>query len=93
MIDAPPAHIMTVTSTSYCDVGIMADGSRTRWGSVAMNLVPLGKRVRLLHRSFHGRHKFVVRDHIGWGSQLDFWTNDCGEALKWGRRVVKVQVG
>ena len=86
----PPT--MSVTSTAYCLPGVMADGSNVRSGSVAMNLVPLGRRIKLLSRRFHGRRNFTVRDRIGWGTQLDFWASDCGDALRWGRKTVRLRV-
>jgi 3D (Asp-Asp-Asp) domain-containing protein len=84
-----------VTSTNYspCSAGsYMADGSRVRFGSVAMNMLPLGTRVTL-HPGLYGRHRFTVRDRIGWGTQLDIWTPSCGAAIAYGRHAQRVAVG
>lgn len=82
-------HRLVVHSTAYCFGGRMADGSWTRFGSVAMNMLPLGETIKLERpRSIRGRRFFHVRDRIGWGSQLDFWLGWGCSA--WGRRTVTV---
>lgn len=86
--DVPPQPVV-VQSTAYCDQGTMADGTYTRAGSVAMNMVRLGTRVRV-NRSPTGLRYHTVRDRIGWGSQLDFWVPNCAAARAWGRRTVTV---
>lgn len=79
-------------STGYCLNGTMADGTFTRPGSVAHNGYALGTRL-WISPSPTGRRRFVVRDRIGWGTQLDFWTPSCQQAIQWGRRAVRVRVG
>lgn len=69
----------------------MADGSYTRAGSVANNHLSLGTTVEVTASPTQGR-SFVVRDRIGWGTQLDFWVPSCARALLWGRRVVGLRV-
>jgi 3D (Asp-Asp-Asp) domain-containing protein len=87
------AHSWIATvSTAYCLMGTMADGSYTREASIAHNGFPLGTRVTVAP-PFHGRRRFVVRDRIGWGTSLDFWTPSCASAFQWGRRVVRVRRG
>ena len=70
----------------------MADGTGVRAGSVAMNRHPLGTRI-YVPRGFFGRKRFVVRDRIGWGSELDFWAPNCGMSGAWGRRHVEYRIG
>lgn len=89
MTGAAQARSMYVTSTAYCLRGTMSDGTFTRQGSVAMNMVPLGTHIRV-SRSPTGKKFHTVRDHIGWGTQLDFWVPSCGQARAWGRRQVRV---
>jgi 3D (Asp-Asp-Asp) domain-containing protein len=87
---------LTANSTAYspCSAGsIMADGTHVRLGSVAMNRHPLGTRITLTSRSFYGMRRFTVRDRIGYGSDLDFWTPSCRAALAWGRRTVTYRIG
>ena len=79
-------------STSYCLSGRMADGTYVRAGSVAHNGFALGTRI-WVEPAFFGRHRFTVRDRIGWGTQLDFWAPTCARAFAWGRRVVRVTRG
>lgn len=81
-----------LNSTSYCQTGRMADGTQTRQRSVAMNTLPLGTRV-WVEPAVRGLHRWVVRDRIGWGSQIDFWTSSCAKAIRWGRRPVRVRLG
>lgn len=87
------APVRSAQSTSYCLSGSMADGSRVRRGSVAMNRHPLGTRIRLVGATFNGRRRFVVRDRIGHGSELDFWSSSCRVSARWGRRVVRYRLG
>lgn len=86
------ALAVPTTSTAYCLNGRMADGTMVRAGSIAHNGLPLGTHVTV-YPSPTGRRRFVVRDRIGWGTQLDFWLPSCAQALTWGRRVVHVKVG
>jgi 3D (Asp-Asp-Asp) domain-containing protein len=86
--------LIAATSTAYssCSSGaIMADGSHTRWGSVAQNTLRLGTRIRLTH-PVHGRREFTVRDRIGSGTQLDIWMSSCSAAVRYGRRRVTFRV-
>src|SRR4051794_11315817 len=58
----------------------MADGSWTREASVAPNHHPLGTALEVTPAPT-GRRRWVVRDRIGWGTELDFWRPSCGLAL------------
>ena len=90
------AAILTASSTAYspCSAGtIMADGTRVRSGSVAMNRHPLGTRIELVGARFEGRRRFTVRDRYGWGTELDLWTPSCSGAVAYGRRTVRYRVG
>lgn len=93
VVDLADAHPgVRSGSTAYCLRGTMADGSYTRNGSVANNQYRLGTKLTI-SPSPTGRRFFVVRDRIGYGSQLDFWVPSCGQARQWGRRSVTVRVG
>lgn len=80
-----------VSSTSYCLRGQMADGTYTRNHSVAENHLPLGSVIRT-KRPVFGHHYWQVRDRIGYGSSLDFWSPTCGQALRFGRRQIAYTV-
>lgn len=92
--EAAPVHDVG-GATAYCQSGRMADGTYTRVGSVAMNSVRLGTRIRVVGRQAGpgGRRKFTVRDRIGYGSLLDFYMPSCSAAVAWGRRHVRYRVG
>lgn len=92
MVSLVATMALALSSTSYCLHGTMADGSWTRHGSVASNVYPLGARITV-RPPFFGRRHFTVRDRIGWGSQLDFWSPSCRVARLWGRRTVHVRRG
>lgn len=81
-------------STAYCLRGTMADGTYTRHRSVAMNRHPLGTRIYVLGRGGpNGLRRFIVRDRIGYGSEMDFWRPSCSLARAWGRRNVSYKIG
>ena len=86
------AYLIATISTAYCLSGTMADGSAVRAGSVAHNGYPLGTRITV-SPPFYGRRRFVVRDRIGYGTELDFWVGSCAAARAWGRRSVSVRRG
>ena len=88
-----PRTVHTANSTAYCLTGLMADGTHTRPGSAASNRHPLGTRIRLERPGPDGRRLFVVRDRIGYGSELDLWTGSCGQARQYGRRDVRYRIG
>jgi 3D (Asp-Asp-Asp) domain-containing protein len=90
MFDAPPVFV--AQSTSYCQGSITATGDSPYFGEVAMNSLPLHTRITVKPR-FNRRAHFVVLDHIGSGSELDFYTSSCTAALAWGRRSVHVTLG
>lgn len=73
----------------------MADGTQTRNRSAAHNGLPLGTRIRLVGRKAGpgGIRKYVIRDRIGWGTQLDLWTGSCHTALAFGRTTVRFRLG
>ena len=83
--------IISVSSTSYCQSGIMADGQMTHMGAAAGNMWPLGTRLEILSGSHQGT-SVTIEDRIGWGSQLDFFTWSCRAAIDYGREQIEVEV-
>lgn len=85
----------TPVTTSYCLHGIMSDGSYTRPRSAAHNGLPLGTKIKIISRKAgpNGMRRYVVRDHIGHGTQLDLWTDSCSTAVNYGRHVVRFRLG
>ena len=86
-----PPPIFSLNSTSYCTSGIMASGVWTYVGAVANNMWPLGTRLKILSGEYAGS-VVTVSDRIGWGSQLDFYTPNCGAAWNYGREQISVEV-
>jgi hypothetical protein len=81
-----------LTTTAYCQTGLMANGRHTHKGAVAANRWPLGTVLRVSD-SPYGPGTFRVEDRYGWGTSLDFATpGDCALAREWGRRRVLVEV-
>jgi 3D (Asp-Asp-Asp) domain-containing protein len=87
------------SSTSYCLTGRTANGTsltRTpdRWTrrTAAHNGYPLGTRI-WISPAVRGIHRWIVRDRIGYGTQLDLWTPSCSAAVAYGRRTVRVWKG
>lgn len=92
---AAAASVFSASSTSYCPGSsgtVMADGTHVRFGSAASNRHALGTRLRLLGVRFRGRRTFIVRDRIGYGSDLDLWSPSCSASRAWGRRRVRYRV-
>ena|SRR5215831_14704402 len=85
----------TPITTSYCLTGIMADGTITRRRSAANNQLPLGTKIRLMGKQAgpNGMRRYVIRDRIGWGTQLDLWHGSCSTAIRYGRKNVHFKIG
>lgn len=95
------AAARTAHSTSYCLNGTMADGTHTRSRSVAMNSLPLGSKVYVVDGNTRTRRRekgplglriWIVRDRIGWGSEMDFWQPSCDGCMQWARKTVRFKV-
>jgi 3D (Asp-Asp-Asp) domain-containing protein len=86
------ARVITVIATSYCLHGTMADGTYTRSGSAANNFLPLGTKITT-SLPFMGIRHWVVRDRIGWGTQLDLWAPTCRNSFIFGRRRIQITLG
>ncbi len=87
----PPADVVSLSTTSYCQSGTTADGQQTHFGEIAMNGIPFGTRVELLGGTFAGT-VFTVEDRIGWGSELDVFQSSCSAAWNYGREQIPVLI-
>lgn len=75
-----------VSSTAHCLTGTTASGVPARWGTAAMNGVPLGSVWRV-----HGGGTYVITDRIGHSSGFDIaMPGDCAAAGAYGRRTITV---
>lgn len=89
---ASPA--VTFTATAYSLRGRTATGSGVRRGIIAADrrVLPLGTRVRLEAGSYSG--EYIVADTGGAvrGRKIDIWVPQTSEAMRFGRRPVKLTV-
>ena len=89
---ASPA--VTFTATAYSLGGRTATGAGVRRGIIAADrrVLPLGTRVRLEAGSYSG--EYVVADTGGAvrGRKIDIWVPQTSEAMRFGRRPVKLTV-
>jgi len=88
---APPASFV---ATAYSLRGRTASGRMVSRGLIAADpsVLPLGSRVRLEHPGYSG--EYVVADTGGAirGRRIDIWTPSASEAMRFGRRTVKLTV-
>lgn len=88
---APPRDFV---ATAYALRGRTATGQQTRRGIIAADrrVLPMGTRVRLSAGSQSG--EYVVADTGGAvrGNKIDIWVPSNGEAMRFGRRNIKLTV-
>jgi 3D (Asp-Asp-Asp) domain-containing protein len=81
-------------ATAYSLRGRTASGRMVSRGLIAADpsVLPLGSRVRLDHPGYTG--EYVVADTGGAirGRRIDIWTPSTSEAMRFGRRTVKLTV-
>jgi 3D (Asp-Asp-Asp) domain-containing protein len=82
---------VSLDATAYDQGTITASGEHVYVGEVACNLYPLGTRLQVSPPVF-GLNRFRVEDRIGFGSQIDFYTQSYDQAVEFGRRVERVRV-
>ena len=85
---------VTFTATAYSLRGRTATGAGVRRGIIAADrrVLPLGTRVRLEAGSYSG--EYIVADTGGAvrGRKIDIWVPATSEAMRFGRRPVKLTV-
>lgn len=90
--DAAPSR--DFVATAYALRGRTASGQQTRRGIIAADrrVLPMGTRVRLSAGSQSG--EYVVADTGGVirGNKIDIWVPSNGEAMRFGRRNIKLTV-
>jgi 3D (Asp-Asp-Asp) domain-containing protein len=88
-----PASAQKFTATAYALPGRTASGQPVRRGLIAADpSLPLGTRVRLDAGSYSG--EYVVADRGGKVRNriIDIWVPSNGEAIRFGRRPVKLTI-
>jgi 3D (Asp-Asp-Asp) domain-containing protein len=94
--EQPKALVPAVpyVATAYSLRGRTASGRMVSRGIIAADpsLLPLGSRVRLEHPGYSG--EYLVADTGGAirGRRIDIWTPSTSEAMRFGRRTVKLTV-
>ena len=88
------APAVTFTATAYSLRGRTASGAGVRRGIIAADrrVLPIGTRVRLEAGSYSG--EYLVADTGGAvrGRKIDIWMPSTSEAMRFGRRPVKLTV-
>jgi len=81
-------------ATAYCLRGRTASGAGVRRGIVAADrrVLPLGTRIQLHAGSYSGTYTVADTGGAVKGRILDVWVPSCSEAMRFGRRSVKVSV-
>jgi 3D (Asp-Asp-Asp) domain-containing protein len=95
-IEEPKALVAAspYVATAYSLRGRTASGRMVSRGLIAADprVLPLGSRVKLEHPGYSG--EYLVADTGGAirGRRIDIWTPSSGEAMRFGRRTVKLTV-
>lgn len=81
-------------ATAYCLRGRTASGATVRKGIVAADprILPLGSTITISAGQYSG--VYVVADTGGLvkGKKIDIWVPSCSEAIRFGKRNIKVKV-
>jgi 3D (Asp-Asp-Asp) domain-containing protein len=90
----PLTQSTNYVATAYCLRGKTASGRMVSKGLIAADprVLPLGSRVRLDHPGYSG--EYLVADTGGKirGKRIDIWIPTSREAMRFGRRTVKLTV-
>lgn len=81
-------------ATAYCLKGRTASGAGVRRGIVAADrrVLPLGSRIQIEAGSYSGIYTVADTGGAVKGRILDIWMPSCVEAVRFGRKTVKVSV-
>ncbi|MBA2501740.1 MAG: 3D domain-containing protein [Pyrinomonadaceae bacterium] len=82
------------TATAYCLRGRMASGAYVRKGAIAADrrVLPIGTRVRIEAGNYSGEYTVLDTGGAVRGRIIDVWVPSAGEAIRFGRRKVKLTV-
>jgi 3D (Asp-Asp-Asp) domain-containing protein len=81
-------------ATAYCLKGRTATGNGVRRGIVAADtrILPLGTRINISAGSYSGTYTVADTGGAVKGRILDIWVPSCSEAIRFGRKTVKVSI-
>lgn len=98
--EIPIAREMFVTSTGYNSLQeqtdaspfIAADGTHVFDGMVAANFLKFGTKIKI--PDYYGDKVFTVHDRMAkrFSNRVDVWFAEKPDALRWGRRTVRIQI-
>jgi 3D (Asp-Asp-Asp) domain-containing protein len=101
------AILFLAVATSYCDTGLTATGRPAVDGTIAVDptVIPLRSRIRLAIGDAQDRIGHLMQRRFRTitfyagdtgrlikGKRIDLWMPSCANALRWGRRTVRVEV-
>jgi 3D (Asp-Asp-Asp) domain-containing protein len=88
--------VMTMSATAYCHQGRTATGHRVRRGIVAADprVLPLGTVVRITgpRKAHRGTYRVLDVGSAVKGREIDIYMPSCGDAKRFGRQRVQLQV-
>ncbi|MDX6269829.1 MAG: hypothetical protein QOD28_1052 [Acidobacteriota bacterium] len=88
-----PASVQRFMATAYALPGRTASGHAVRRGLIAADhSLPLGTRVRLDAGNYSGEYLVADRGGRVRGRLIDIWVPSNGEAIRFGRRPVKLTI-
>jgi len=90
----PIGPATSYVATAYSLPGRTASGRMVSRGLIAADprVLPLGSRVRLEVPGYHGEYLVADTGGLIKGRRIDIWTPTSREAMKFGRRTVKLTV-
>jgi 3D (Asp-Asp-Asp) domain-containing protein len=90
----PLSQPTNYVATAYSLRGKTASGRMVSRGLIAADprVLPLGSRVRLEHPGYSGEYLVADTGGLIRGRRIDIWTPSSGEAMRFGRRTVKLTV-
>ena len=92
--DESSSQTLSFTATAYSLRGRTASGLPVARGFIAADrrLLPIGTRVRLEAGSYSGEYTVADTGGAVRGRKIDIWVPSTGEAMRFGRRPVKLTV-
>jgi 3D (Asp-Asp-Asp) domain-containing protein len=92
--DIPAAPPEKYTATAYSLYGRTASGSHVRKGMIAADrrVLPIGTKVRLEAGSYSGEYEVCDTGSAVRGKKVDVWVPSSREAMRFGRRNIKLTV-
>ena len=89
---APPSE--SFTATAYSLYGRTASGSHVRKGMIAADrkVLPIGTKVRLDAGTYSGEYEVCDTGTLVRGKKIDVWVPSSREAMRFGRRKIKLTV-